>query len=214
MGDAGAVFILRRMFPTLAQLDPISPARRRLDSYAPQPGDLLAFSGSESLSLAIRFFSCSRYSHVGICCDALGETVLCESTTLSPLPCLITGERQDGVQFHPVREAIEAYAGHVWVCRVSPWWRLDESERRELSHFLLAFAGLPYDEGGAALAEVRELVNVSDRRAGRFFCSDLAAFALMRLRRLPLDNSKRYTPRSLVHELLRVGTHLAPERLK
>lgn len=134
----------------------------KLDSYYAmrprmQTGDLLFFSGRGVASRVIRWFTRSRFSHVGVIVNvwSIDALFVYESTTLSRLPDVSSGLRRRGVQMTLMSERLRRFRGGcVWrplVCdrSVPEFWEGFKEFRAEMS-------GRRYERN------VRELV-----RAGR-----------------------------------------------
>jgi len=200
-----------------------------------EAGDILAFYGEGWISRAIRLGTGGGPSHVGIVCridDAViqqlglvgtqtglrlsrlnGEHVVIESTTLIERPCLVTGDRRDGVQVQEPWQRIDDYHGQAVVHRLVPAWRLSTPESQLLTQMLLRYYVLPradYDRLRVVIAgTTRHLRGLLTRLVAPSphaqFCSELCAFALMRLNRLNHSNPLAYSPGGLVRELRRQG---------
>ena len=191
-----------------------------------QTGDLFACYGSGQLPRLITWATASLFapaglrigpSHVAICCpDHTGQPLWVESTTLSALPCSITGRKfPAGAQAHdPARriQELQHTGGEVRQYRLTPIFQLDQREtcllRRILIHHFVR-AELPYDLRGAITSGTRlfRLLPWLVSDVSTLFCSELIAAALMRLGRLPLTNPARYHPARLLRELVRNGTY-------
>lgn len=207
-----------------------------------RPGDLWAFSGNLRTSRAIKFFTCSPYSHVGgiavVDRELLGRLMfrtdlhfpppaevwrnwtarplLFESTTLSEIPCSLMGRTFSGVQAHEPEAVLENYPGRVWRIRLRNGWALGHEASERLSHRMVRQVGLPYDRHQAMLSGTlllkRWLWSPSDLHY--VFCSELWAHALMELGRFPLQNTSKVNPGRLVNWLVDAGIYTQPEVLK
>ena len=82
--------------------------REKLDT-----GDIVLFSGKGGISTGIKWFSKSKWSHVGMILriPEWDMVLLLESTTLSNLKDLQTGRIVKGVQLVPFSERLKTYDG-------------------------------------------------------------------------------------------------------
>ncbi len=179
------------------------------------PGDVLAFSGRGWISAAIELFTCSRYSHVGICAEMDDRVLLVESTTLDSEPCEITGKHVRGVQAHTPATRIAGYNGRIWLLRlttpVAPW------ESDLLSAWLRPRLGVSYDDRAAILSATRALKYMTRQDFDRLFCAELTAAPIAMLRGLgchELYAPSLFTPSHLLHELLEQEIYQHPVRIK
>lgn len=197
-----------------------------------EPGDVLACFGGDRVSRAISAltawpFAPSRLrigpSHVAIVAETPAGTspdlLWCESTTLCPHPCAVTGIARNGVQAHWPRDRVGDYhrsGGHVDVYRLTAIDALNDSESRRLSSILIDQFIRPqrdYDVAGALISGtpvVRLLDGLLLRRFRSLhdvFCSELVAAALMRLCRLNRANPTRYSPAKLLRQIVNQGTY-------
>lgn len=181
-----------------------------------RPGDILGFSGKGLTSNVIKAFTCSRYSHVGGIAPYAGEMLLFESTTLSDLPCVITGEHVKGVQAQYPNRRIAAYEGSVWRLRLVPDWVLSSDETELLTRYLVAKIGIDYSAAEAALAGGNLIKRWICRRESfhHAFCSQLWTGALERVGRHPPVNAGKVNPGQLIRTLVDLGYYQPPERLK
>ena len=202
-----------------------------MDTPPISTGDIVLFSGRGIVSQSIRWRTWSKYSHCGLVCWVTPEHIrtaaslwsaswidrtdylcdwlgcgkwLCfESTTLSDLPCAITGEAIHGVQAHELQVRVDRYDGAV--CYL-PWrerFRLTEEEQHNLALRLLVRIGTPYDARMAALAGSCLLkyiwpYDAADRSS--VFCAAMCGRQIGLLSpgmRLPLKSPSRWTPGGL-----------------
>lgn len=174
-----------------------------------QPGDILAFHGTDTLSRLIRVATWGP-SHVGMIVFNEGQPVLIESTTMCKTPCLIRGKRTSGVQAQWPADRIANYNGRVDVYRLYPVWQLDAGEELLLHRMMFKhFLGTSYDTVGAGISGTR-LIKWSrflGADLASLFCSELVAAVLMRLGRMPVRNPAVYNPATLVRTLRRHGVY-------
>jgi len=147
-------------------------------------GDIVLFSGKGGFSDLIKFFSDSKWSHVGMVVksEELDMILLWESTGLSDLNDIEDGVAKQGVQTVALSARIEDYNGNISVRKflgdVSPGmhsalraFRKEsknkdyEKSRWELANSLLDFAWLKENEEDFS----------------SFFCSELVAEALEKM---------------------------------
>lgn len=185
------------------------------------PGDLLFFSGRGVISRVIKGFTCSPWqwfwpcwscvSHVGVCIDYYGRTLLIESTTLCDEPCEITGRMHKGMQAHLPRLRVKGDDGFVFHCKPNiDRMSFTVGDNKALRRFMVRYLGADYDYIGA----VESVVRPSNADLSRVFCSEVVAGAMMDIGRLPLGDPGEYTPSRLVKELVRIGTYRTPERVR
>jgi len=177
------------------------------------PGDLIAFYGTDWPALAIRAGTLGGPSHIGIVCEYRGDCVLVESTTLCRTPCLVQGVIRPGVQVQNIEDRIAAYP-RTTVSRLAPHWSLSASESELLSKILIEHfvgAGTRYDLAGAVISGTRLIKHLlPSANVDVVFCSELAAFVLMRLGRLPLGNPGTYTPAGVLRAVKKAAVYLRP----
>jgi len=163
-------------------------------------GDIVLFSGKGGISEWIKFGSFSRWSHVGLVVqvDEWDMALLWESTTLSSIADLESGEKRQGVQLVPLSARIAAYDGEAAVRHIK--LPLTDIQRNALRDFREAMKGRAYEASKMQL--VRSLFdqfgpeNVTDLSS--LFCSEMVAEALMRMGLLdPSLPSNEYTPKDL-----------------
>ncbi len=195
------------------------------------PGDIIACYGADAVSRLISFGTFSPFaprglrvgpSHVGIVSgEPGGEMLFVESTTKSAKPCQIAGKPVAGVQAHSVNERLaeyEAAGGHCRLFRLTSIDRFTFVEECLLwsllrIHFLRTdseeLGGVGYDYGGALISGTRVLKfsRLLSANLDAVFCSELIAALLMRLNRMCRANPTRYSPVSLLRQLVRAGTY-------
>jgi len=190
-----------------------------------ESGDIFACYGSDRVSKTISIGTGSIFapkrlklgpSHVAIACQWMGSMYWVESTTMSATPCAIGGERVRGCQAHYPGQRIAEYTsegGHVDHYRLTKIFELsgDESELMShvlIRHFVLKSTG--YDMGHVLLAGTR-LFKASRLFPGadldRVFCSELIAAVLQRIGRINHRNPTKFSPGTLMRELVRQGTY-------
>jgi len=162
-----------------------------------QTGDIVLFSGKGGISSAIKWFTRSGWSHVGMALrvEEFDTVLLWESTTLSDIADIESGRQTRGVQLVTLSERLMRYKGDVAIRH------LDAARTPERLGSLRAFRaearGRPYEE--SALEMIRaayDLWGGSNREdLSSLFCSELIAEAYQRMGLLCEDKpSNEYTP--------------------
>lgn len=144
-----------------------------------QPGDIIAFAGKKPVSEAIKLFTNSNVSHVGI---VLHSELVGYDTAQPNRRVRVAEATAEGVQFTRLSQFEEAYEGELW------WLPLSDEARRKLDKqklidFLLEQEGKPYDYSDAVKAAVDGILEALGFTANRedfdkFFCSELVVAAL------------------------------------
>ena len=184
------------------------------------PGDTLGFSSWSRLGIGINLCTWGvpfwGLSHVAGIVRLPGESrlVICESTTTCAEPCLLCGQRHDGVQFHYIPQRIREYRGLVW--RYPLKRRMTLHESRRVGAWCMAQHGKGYDYLGAFGA--RETLAACLLRKPEdlqsLFCSELWAAALREIGRLDTDNASAWSPNLLCRRLRRRGVVKKPQKIK
>jgi hypothetical protein len=185
-----------------------------------KPGDVFGFRGTGLISTVINLGSCglpvTGLSHVGIVASAHGDLVLFESTTLSSLPCHLTGQHTNGVQAHKIDDIKSTYRGRVY--HYPLYRRLYTHEEQRLTLSLLSHIGTSYDKTGAIQAGGLVTAWIESIKRGEdltsLFCSELVACALSDVGVFPTSNASRWSPNKLVRTLRRTGILRKPTRIK
>lgn len=190
---------------------PYRELRTHLDT-----GDVLLFDGASRLSLTLKWFQRSEFSHVGMVVRPPGsDLVMCiESTTLSNVRDIVNGTGIEGVQLVLLSERLAKYDGTISVRRLlgprnPQLWPAFDAARHELH-------GRPYEQRKWNL--IRAWVDLpgfpdADTDLSSLFCSELVAELYMRMQLLPpRPSSAEYIPadfgeRNVVCD--RVATHTA-----
>lgn len=173
--------------------------RSRLDT-----GDVVLFCGAGRVSSVIKRLTRSRWSHVGMVIRAqdLDLLLLIESTTLSPLTDLDTGERRDGVQVVALSERLSRFDGEAVAVRRVLGPRTPE-QVHQVAAVRQMFRGIPYESD-----QVELLRSAYDGPFGRnsrdlstLFCSELVAEFWQVLRWLDAQvPSNEFTPGNFAGE--------------
>ena len=150
-----------------------------------KPGDVIAFSGQKLHSNAIKIFTDSIVSHVGV--------------IFSPKPPFnrVAEATTSGVTITKLSERVCNYGGKMW------WLPLSKAARGKLdlqkfSNFLLRNEGKPYDiwQAIGAGVDVLDKLGITRNREDfeEFFCSELVAGALEKGGVIANINASEVTP--------------------
>ena len=124
----------------------VSPA---YDAIRPRlrTGDIVLFSGKGAFSQGIKWFTRSGWSHVGMVVRVqdVDAVLLWESTTLSNVRDVETGQLRKGVQLVSLSQRIAAYRGRVAVRRLMGV-RRENRMLKALTRLRRELARRPYEE--------------------------------------------------------------------
>lgn len=216
--------------------------------YDPQSADIIAMSGRGLISDGIKVATCSETSHVGGIARVAKQhlehlakigtvrppaeiidrwqerCLLFESTTLASTPCEITGNTIRGVQAHEPLSRIESYCGNVSYYRLTEDYRRkfsQESREENLTYFLLARIGTPYDKWEAVHSGMQMWKRLKRwlpwshyNRSKKLFCSEYLAKALQIVDFFPLGSPSRINPRELLSILVDDEIYEGPYLIK
>jgi hypothetical protein len=160
-------------------------------------GDVILFSGKGGISDLIKWFSNSRWSHVGMVIQLQGMNMvlLWESTTLSNITDLDTGRAIRGVQLVGLSERINSYDGEVAIRQLNKPVGL--AREAALGVFRSQVAGRPYEENKLELlgAGIDGIFADNVKDLSSLFCSELVAEAFQIMGLLPNHiPSNEFTP--------------------
>ena len=192
-----------------------------------RPGDGLDFSADGWTGLGIKVCSLGCLSHTAYLANYPADSDLLavfESTSLSPLPCMIQRKLVEGVQCHGLAETIQNYPGKVWhsPLRVP----LSRSEAIRLSEWSIDMCKreTPYDWLSAARARtlgfgwVRRYLSRTMGCTGSsesVQCSEFRAYGMGEVDRFDAsDNPGLWSPVRLARRLRKRGTLLGGRRVK
>lgn len=160
-------------------------------------GDIVLFEGRGLISRAIQWLTGSRYSHVGMVVHVPEYDFVClwESTTLSNVANLVTGQKTRGVQLAPLSQRIANYQGNIAVRLLQTYQPVNPHHLMALRHSL---RGREYERKPLQLLRS---VWRRNRKAdlSSVFCSELVAAAYQHLYLLRNEHngglaSNQYTP--------------------
>lgn len=173
-------------------------------------GDILLFSGKSGISEGIKFFTLSKWSHVGMVykiqddLDPKGSLFCWESTTLSNVEDADTGKLTKGVQRVELSERLErcfASGYEISVRQLSK--TLTDQMITALNLFRHDVSGLPYEKDKIQLIKSAYdgIFGKNKEDLSSFFCSELIAEAYQRMGLLTEEKpSNEYTPKDFSSE--------------
>lgn len=149
-------------------------------------GDILLFSGKGGISEGIKFFTLSKWSHVGMVykiddpLDAKGSVFCWESTTLGEINDADTGKLTKGVQRVELSERLErcfAKGYEISVRQLSK--TLTDDMIRALNNFRHEVSGRPYEKDKIELIKSAYdgIFGENKEDLSSLFCSELVAEA-------------------------------------
>lgn len=173
-------------------------------------GDILLFSGKGGISDGIKFFTLSKYSHVGMVyrfkdsLDPKGSVFCWESTTLSDLKDADAGKLTKGVQRVELSERLERCFSKGYEISVRQLSKdLTDDMVRALNEFRHAVSGRPYETSKIELLKAAYDGIFGDNKEdlSSLFCSELVAEAYQKMglltEKLP---SNEYIPKDFSEE--------------
>lgn len=166
-------------------------------------GDIVLFAGKGGISDWIKWFSGSTWSHVGMIVrsDEWDMLLLWESTTLTTLADVESGQCIRGVQLVPFGERLRQYKGDVAVRLLSRF--VTDPMRLLLREFRREVRGRPYERRYFELlkAAYDGPFGGNTEDLSSLFCSELVAEAYQRMGLLSEEQaSNEFTPRDFSTE--------------
>ncbi|MBI4640690.1 MAG: hypothetical protein HY731_08350 [Candidatus Tectomicrobia bacterium] len=173
-------------------------------------GDILLFSGKSGISEGIKFFTLSKWSHVGMVyafqdrLDPNGTVFCWESTTLSDIKDAETGKLTKGVQRVELSERLErcfAQGYEISVRQLSI--PLTDEMIIALNQFRHDVSGRPYERNKIELIKSAydSIFGENKEDLSSLFCSELVAEAYQKMGLLTEDtSSNEYTPKDFSQE--------------
>jgi hypothetical protein len=172
-----------------------------------QFGDIIGFSHRSFLgacinigTLGVPFYG---LSHIGI----IGPGhMIYESTTLSDIPCHVTGKLIAGVQAHDPGPRVRDYTGRVYRYRLNV--NLHKIQSTVLGRYLERQLGVPYDSLGAfrsrtlGLGYIEKWLCKRPENLSSLFCSEYLAAALDVSCIWTPENASRWNPNRLARALV------------
>jgi hypothetical protein len=155
-------------------------------------GDVWLFRGRSAADIAIRTFTNSPVNHVGmvVAIDDL-QPLLWHAELGKSLPDVWTGERQRGVQLHPLRDAVatwrERYRQRAWIRQLVGGEITREHEDR-LMQTIERFDGRAFPTTpGLARQWLRGRYNRSETALETIYCAELVATTYQAMGLLPRE---------------------------
>ena len=187
-------------------------------------GDIILFSGKGGISDGIKFFTLSKYSHVGMVykfedpLDPKGSVFCWESTTLNDLKDADTGKLTQGVQRVELSERLERCFSKGYEISIRQLSKaLTDNMVRALNNFRHDVSGRPYETKKIQLLKAAYDGIFGDNKEdlSSLFCSELvaAAYQKMGLLKQP-PPSNEYIPKDFSEEKslsLELGYNLQKE---
>ena len=163
-----------------------------------QTGDIILFSGKGGISAGIKWFTNSKWSHVGMALKLVDwdAILLWESTTLGNVKDIMSGTERKGVQLVPLSDRLQKYNGEVSIRFLQGIDRTD-TMKNLLRELRAEVKGRKYEK-----SEIELIKSAYDGPFGTniedlstLFCSELVAEAYQRIGILSHDiPSNEYTP--------------------
>jgi hypothetical protein len=173
-------------------------------------GDVLLFSGKGQISEGIKFFTLSKWSHVGMVyrfddpLDPDGSVFCWESTTLCDIADADTGKLTRGVQRVELSERLErCFAKGYEISVRSLSKALTDDMVRALNTFRHTVSGTPYEKNKIELIKSAYDGIFGDNKEdlSSLFCSELVAEAYQKMGILTeAKPSNEYTPKDFSSE--------------
>ncbi len=193
-------------------------------------GDVILFSGKGGISDGIKFFTLSKWSHVGMVyklrdpLDREGTLFCWESTTLCNIRDADTGRLTQGVQRVELSERLERCFAKSYEISIRKLNKpLTDDMLRQLNEFRHEVSGRPYERSKLELLKSAYdgMFGENKEDLSSLFCSELLAEAYQRMQLLDSKKpSNEYTPKDFSQErglcLLNgfaLGTELSVEAL-
>ncbi len=167
-------------------------------------GDIVLFSGKKALSMGIKWFTGSTWSHVGMVLrlPEWNIVLLWESTTLSNLTDITTGKETQGVQLVPLSERVKKYDGDISVRQLEGVDRTPEM-MADLKTLSEQFKGKPYEQSKIELLKSAYdgLFGENQEDLSSLFCSELVAEAYQTMGLISeSEPSNEFTPKDFSSE--------------
>lgn len=173
-------------------------------------GDILLFSGKGGISEGIKFFTVSKWSHVGMVYrfddprDVNGSIFCWESTTLCDLKDADTGKLTKGVQRVELSERLERCFANGYEISVRQLSKaLTDDMIRSLNEFRHDVSGRPYEKDKIELLKSAYdgIFGENKEDLSSLFCSELLAEAYQRMGLITKHiSSNEFTPKDFSSE--------------
>lgn len=173
-------------------------------------GDVLLFSGKSTISEGIKFFTLSKWSHVGMVykfeseLDPDGSIFCWESTSIGNVADAETGKLTNGVQRVELSERFERCLAAGYEISVRPLTKpLSKEMIRSLNVFRHEVSGRPYEKSKLELIKSAydTIFGENKEDLSSLFCSEMVAEAFQRMGLLTEEiPSNEYTPKDFSSE--------------
>lgn len=173
-------------------------------------GDILLFSGKSRISEGIKFFTLSKWSHVGMVykfeseLDPKGSVFCWESTSMCNVADADTGKLTNGVQRVEWSERLERCFAEGYEISVRPLSKsLTNDMVRALNNFRHEVSGRPYEKNKLELIKSAwdSILGDNNEDLSSLFCSEMIAEAFQRMGLLTEEMpSNEYTPKDFSSE--------------
>lgn len=173
-------------------------------------GDIVLFSGKGHISEGIKFFTLSKWSHVGMVyrfydpLDPQGSVFCWESTTLSDLQDADTGKLTRGVQRVEFSERLERCFAKGYEVSIRPLSKnLTDDMVSSLNTFRHSMRGKPYEKSRIELIKSAcdRIFSENKEDLSSLFCSELVAEAYQQMGLLTETTpSNEFTPKDFSSE--------------
>ncbi|MDH4320991.1 MAG: hypothetical protein OEV73_05765 [Desulfobulbaceae bacterium] len=173
-------------------------------------GDVLLFSGKSGISEGIKFFTLSKWSHVGMVykfesdLDPKGSIFCWESTSIGNVADVEAGKLTKGVQRVELSERLERCFADDYEISVRPLTKpLTNDMILALNNFRHEVSGRPYEKNKIELIKSAydSIFGENKEDLSSLFCSELIAEAFQRMGLLPESTpSNEYTPKDFSSE--------------
>lgn len=155
-------------------------------------GDIIAFGGNSPFSVAIKFITCCKVSHVATVLRVTSSyedrkrVQIIEATSL--------GKGDAGVKVHTLGMHVESYKGNIWVLPLAKSIRSTVNMYAYM-YFLASQEGKPYDLPQAIAAALDGFISDTETDYSKFLCSELSAGGLKKgFEHLPDSYFKNINP--------------------
>ena len=156
-----------------------------------ETGDIVLFSGKGGISAGIKWFTISKWSHVGMVVRLpdWNMVLLWESTTLSNIADVMDGKAKQGVQLVALSERLRTYGGEAAIRRLSV--KRTAAMNNALMKLRQEVKGRPYEKSKVELVKAAYdgWWGENTENLSSLFCSELVAEAYQRMGLL--SNAKR-----------------------
>ena len=156
-----------------------------------ETGDIVLFSGKGGISAGIKWFTISKWSHVGMVVRLpdWNMVLLWESTTLSNIADVMDGKAKQGVQLVALSERLRTYGGEAAIRRLSV--KRTAAMNNALMRLRQEVKGRPYETSKVELVKAAYdgWWGENTENLSSLFCSELVAEAYQRMGLL--SNAKR-----------------------